>query len=335
LRRFLLRSSAVALVILGLLVACPLATTSTADAAGLGVVGSLVDITVEEPPAMHVHTMTISNGFNYPLDILVEARGLGQELDGSYIPLTSGEDRSPYTALSYITQIDKTAFHLASGSEQVVKATIDVPADATAGTRYACIYVHSTPSGEGPVGVSVAAIVPVVVAVYDAAQGKEGDITGLTVSELKSGEPIEVSTTFKNTGDCHYKVISQVTIENAAGEAFSDERTELTAASIIPTFSRSFVASCIPASPVKGLPPGEYLVVSKVILEGGTVLDTVTIGLTVPDWYKPPKPEKEPWELPPWVILCILAGLVLLIIIMYLIVRRVRRSRIPVDRGYR
>jgi len=336
LQRFLLRFSAVILFVLAFVVAGPLATVSTANAAGLGVTGSILDVTMP-PGTNHVHTMTVSNGFTYALDMQVEARGLGQGLDGSYIPLTSGEDQSPQSALTYITQIDKTAFRLEPGSEQVVKATIDCPSDATPGTRYACIYIHSAASGEGPVGVSVAAIVPVVVTVPGSTRIQIGDITGLTVSELKSGEPIEILTTFKNMGTYHYKAMGYVTMKDGAGDVFSDEETELTSSSIIPPFSRLFAASCVPADPDKGLPPGEYLVVSKVTLEDGTVLDVETTGLTVPDWYKPPSPEpKEQWEID-WVLVVIgiLAGLVLLIIIMYLIVRRVRRSRMPLDGGVR
>ncbi len=331
--RLWLRFSAVVLALLVFLAAWPLATASTAVAAGLGVTGSILDVTMP-PGTTHVHSMTVSNGFTYALDMQVDARGLGQGLDGSYIPLTSGEDQSPYTALSYITQIDKTAFHLAPGSEQVLKATIDCPSDAAPGTRYACIYIHSAPSGEGLVGVSAALIVPVVVTVPGSAQVKIGDITGLTVGELKSGQPIEISTTFKNMGTYHYKTISGVTIKDGTGEVFSDASTELTASSIIPTFSRLFSMSCIPSDPGKGLPPGEYLVVSKVMLEDGTVLDVETTGLTVPEWYKPPAPEKEPREID-WVlvVIAILAGLVLLIIVMYFITRRFRKSRMPLDGG--
>jgi hypothetical protein len=328
LRRLLLKLSAATLAILAFLAVCPLVTTSTADAAGLGVKGSLLDVTMD-PDTTYVHTMTISNSFTYSLDMQVEARGLGQELDGSYIPLTSGEDQSPYSALTYITQIDKTAFHLEPGSDEVVKATVDCPSDATPGTRYACIYVHSAASGEGPVGISVAAIVPVVVGVPGSAQVRIGDITGLTVGELKSGQPIGISTTFKNMGTYHYKAMNQVTIKNGAGEVFSDGKTELTSASIIPTFSRLFAVSCVPADADKGLPPGEYSVVSKVMLEDGPVLDVETTNLTVPDWYKPPTPEKEPREID-WVLVVIgiLAGLVVILIIIYLVVRQVRRSKI-------
>ena len=135
-------------------------------------------------------------------------------------------------------------------------------------------------------------------------------------------------------GTYHFKATNQVTIKDEGGGIFSENSTALTSSSIIPTFSRAFTASCTPADEEKGMPPGEYLVVSKVMLEDGTVLDVETTSLTVPEWYKPPAPEKEPREID-WILVVvgILAGLVLLIIIMYLIVRRVRRSRVPLDGG--
>lgn len=327
-RRLLLKFSSVLLVTLAFLAAWPLATSSTAVAAGLGVTGSLLDVTMS-PGSTHDHTMTISNGFTYALDMKAEARGLGQELDGSYIPLTSDNDQSPYSALTYIAQIDKTSLHLEPGSSEVVKATIDAPADAAPGTRYACIYIYSTAAGGGPVGVSVAAIVPVVVTVPGAAQVKTGDITGVTPAELKSGQPIQISTVLRNMGTYHYKAMNQVTIKDENGEAVSDNGTALTTASIIPPFSRSFTASCTPLDQDKGIPPGDYLVVSKVTLEDGTVLDVETTTLTVPDWYKPPTPEGERSEIN-WLVVAVavLAALLVITVVAFgVVVWRMGRLR--------
>ena len=323
-----LRFSAVVLVILLFFAAWPIVTGSTAVAAGLGVRGSLLDVSMG-PGSAYVHTMTVSNGFTYALDMQVEARGLGQELDGSYVPLTKDEDQSPYSALTYITLIDKSSLLLEPGASEVVKATINAPLDAAPGTRYACIYIHSAATGEGPVGVSVAAIVPVVVTVPGATQVKTGEITGLTVGELKSGQPIEISTTFNNIGTYHYKVTNQVTIKDEAGEVFSDEATALTASSIIPTFSRLFTASCVPADPAKGLPPGEYSVVSKVALDDGTLLGVETTGLTVPEGYKPPTPEGKKSSPINWflVIIATLAALVLIPVVVFVVVRWIRMYR--------
>ena len=328
-------SVAAALVLLALCFAWPIATASTTMAAGLEVTGSLLDVTMR-PGRTHIHTMRVSNSYTFGLDMQVEARGLGQGLDGMHIALTSGEDISPFSALSYITDIDNTTFHLDAGDSQVVKATIHVPSDATPATRYACVYVYTQPTGGGQVGVSQATIVPIIVNVPGATQVKIGDITGLAVGELKSGEPVEISTTFKNMGTYHYKARNEVTIKDGAGEVFSNERTKLTPESIIPPFSRLLTASCVPAHRNRGLPPGEYLVTSKVMLEDGTVLDEETISLTVPDWYKPPSPDTKPPRVIDWVLVVIgiLAALVVLVIIMYLIIRRIRRVGRPFDSGY-
>ena len=274
------------------LAAWPLATTSTAVAAGLDITGSLLDVTMQ-PGTAYVHTMTIGNGFAYSLDLKVEARGLGQELDGSYVPLTSDNDQSPYSALTYIASIDKPSLHLEPGAAENVQVVVSAPAEAAAGTRYACVYINSQPAGTGQMGVVVAAIVPVVVTVPGSEPVKTADITGVTPAEVKSGQPIRISTVVKNMGTYHFKATNQVTIKDEGGGIFSENSTALTSSSIIPTFSRAFTASCTPADEEKGMPPGEYLVVSRVVLEDGTLLDVETTSLTVPEGYEPPAPEEE------------------------------------------
>ena len=106
--RLSLRFSLVAvLVVLAFLAAWPIATTCTAAAAGLGVTGSLLDVTMP-PGGTYVHAMTVSNGFTYALDMQVAARGLGQGLDGSYLPLAKQERRHPGT---HCTEPDKSNSH--------------------------------------------------------------------------------------------------------------------------------------------------------------------------------------------------------------------------------
>lgn len=278
-------SVVICLVVLGLFAVWPMTTASTAMAdSGLGVTGALLNVTMT-PGATYTHTMTVTNSFTYALDMQVEARGLGQGLDGSYIPLASEEDQSPYSALAYITQIDKPSFHLERGASENVSATIAVPQDALPGTRYACVYIWSQPTGGGQVGVSVAAIVLIVINIPGSGQAKTGEITGLSVGEIVSGQPIQISTIFKNTGTYHYKISNEVIIKNASGEVVSDNTTALTTSSIIPTFSR-LVTTSIPTDKVNNMPAGEYAVESRVLLEDGTLLDSATAGLTVPAGYK-------------------------------------------------
>ena len=286
-QRLSLRISAIlVLMILAFFAAWPIVTASTAMAdSGLGITGSLLDVSMP-PGTTYVHTMTVSNGFTYALDMKVEARGLGQGLDGSYLPLMKEEDQSPYSVLTYITQIDNPSFHLEPGASEVVKATIDAPSDALPGTRYACIYIFSQPTGSGQVGVAAAAIVPIVVNVPGSEQTKTGEITGLTVGEIVSGQPIQISTTFKNTGTYHYKAENQVVVTDGSGKVVSSTETLLTSSSIIPTFSRLFTTFSLSADPVNGMPSGDYSVASSVMLQDGTLLDSKTISFTIPEGYE-------------------------------------------------
>ena len=329
-RRPLLRFMAFA-AILTLSAAWPIAAaSSTYAASGLGVTGSLLDV-IMPSGTTYVHSMTVTDGFDYALDMQVEARGLGQGLDGSYIPLTSGEDHSPYSALGYIAHIDIPSFHLEPGDSQVVNATLNAPSDAAPGTRYACIYIFSQATGGGQVGIAVAAIVPIVVNVPGSEQTQTGQITALNVSQLKSGQPIEISTTFANSGNYYYKAENQVVIRNEAGEVVADNSTDLTSSSIIPTFSRLFAVDLVPTDPAKGMPAGQYSVESRVMLEDGTLLASTTTGLTVPPGYKPPTPETGKPSNINWllIVIAVLVALVVIPIVVYFLVTRMRKYKHP------
>src|ERR1700730_11416280 len=85
---------------------------STPDT-GLHVEGAVAESTVA-PGKTHVHHMVVSLGAGAPapMDIVVDARGLGQGPDGSPLPLLPEEDQSPYSARVFIKNIDATTFRL-------------------------------------------------------------------------------------------------------------------------------------------------------------------------------------------------------------------------------
>lgn len=274
---------ALALALIG---SCQVVFASAASASpGLSVEGALVNITVS-PDQTYIHTMTITNSAGNPLDITVEARGFGQTTDGSNIELTAEADSSPYSARQYIIQIDKPSFHLETGASAVVNATIHVPADITPGVRYAIIYIHSLPTGQGNVGYIVAADVPVILTVPGSTLQTTGEITDLNVSETKSGQPLKIFTTFKNTGNHHYKAKNQVTITNESGATFSSGVTQLTGSSIVPTYSRLFSVTPILPDPAKGLPAGNYIAESKILSEDNTVLATRQVRFSITEGYQ-------------------------------------------------
>jgi len=286
-KKLLAKSAVPAIVIaLVLLSLCPVIFAETASAApSLSIEGALADISLS-PGQTYIHKMTITNGADTALDILVEARGFGQTLDGSNIELTSEEDNSPYSARQYITGIDKPSFHLEPGGSEVINATIQVPQSISPGTRYAIIYVHSLPTGEGKVGYIVAADVPVILTVPGSTLQETGSITDLTVPEIKSGQPLQVLTTFKNTGNYHYKVKNQVIITDESGATVSNNTSTLTSSSLVPTYSRLFTVAPTLPDAASGLPAGNYNVLSKIMLDDSTVLATKQASFSVSESYQ-------------------------------------------------
>ena len=274
---------ALALVLISL---CPIVFASAASAApGLSVEGALVNIAIS-PGQTYIHEMTITNSAGNSLDISVEARGFGQTTDGSNIELTSEADSSPYSARQYITQIDNTSFHLEPGGSAVINATIQVPLDISSGTRYAIIYIHSLPTGEGNVGYIVAADVPVILTTPGSTLQTTGEITDLTVPEPASGQPLKISTTFKNTGNYHYKVKNQVIIATESGENISTSVSPLTGSSIVPTYSRLFSITPILPDPAAGLTTGNYTAESKILLDDNTIIATKKVSFSITEGYQ-------------------------------------------------
>ena len=274
---------ALALVLIG---SFQLAFASAALAApGLSVQGALVDITLS-PGQNYTHTMTITNNAGDPLDITVEARGFGQTTDGSNIELTAENDTSPYSARQYITYIDNPSFHLEAGASTTVNATIQVPQNISSGTFYAIIYIHSLPTGAGSVGFIMAVDVPVIITVPGATLQTTGIITDLTVPQPASGQPLNILTTFKNTGNYHYKVRNQVTITDAYGITVGTGMTALTVSSIVPTYSRLFSVTPTLTDPSKGLPAGNYTAESQILLDDNTVIATKTVSFSIGENYQ-------------------------------------------------
>jgi hypothetical protein len=259
-----------------------LAVVVNAVAAGGLVVGGA---TLEkEIPAGggYLHVINVSldqSGADADVEITVE--GLGQKSDGVCQALPAGIDLSPHTARNFLI-IDRNAFHLESGEAQKINVSVNVPIGAATGGKYAAIRITTVPPGGGGVKTTSGIVVPVLLTVHNGEPVpglfKEGQITALTVSGAQSGEVVNVTTTFKNTGNYHFKIKGEVDVYTLGGVKQASLAIPLTASSLIPTMSRQLSASYAPAG---GLPQGSYYVVSKVMLEDGTVLDEATAGFTV------------------------------------------------------
>lgn len=275
------------LAIVVLIALCgPFLTANVVSAApALDVTNALAKINIV-PGHTYTHSMIIRNTSSAPLDIQVDPMGFGQTLDGSYVALAKEDDKSPYSAREYITQIDKTSVHLDPDASENVTATITVPSTIDNTVKYAIIYIHSQPSGEGRVGVIVAANVPVILVPAGVnSNDKNGKITSVETKTITSGEPITIDTTFQNTGTYYFAAKNGIKVTDAAGKTVLSGNTTLTSSSIIPTFSYMFSVPLYPSDPTKGLEKGTYNVESKVLLDDGTVLDTQESTFKIDETY--------------------------------------------------
>lgn len=260
------------------------ALPALANPDGLQIDNSLIQREVR-PGETFQHTFMVrSNPSDPDMEILVEAAGFGQTLDGSYQALSAAEDTSPRSAREFITGIDNPSFTLQPGDAgaQEVTVEIQVPPDVTAGGYYALINVRSQPLGDGQVGVVLAGNITVALTVTGGGLTTTGEITELTVDEVESGAPVRVNTVFQNTGNYHYKASNRVTIYDAVGGRVAETTMPLTAASIIPSYRHLFTATFLIS---EGLEAGEYRVTSEVLGEDDTVKDSRTITLEIEDDY--------------------------------------------------
>jgi hypothetical protein len=261
---------------------------TTITDAGLGVDGVIANYTVQ-PGQVLEHTMNVRLGKDapQPLDVQVDARGLGQGLDGAAIALEPAEDTSPFSARTFVTNIDHTRLHLEPGSAQSVKATIAVPDDVNSGMRYADIYFHSEPTGSGRVGVVLATHVTVILSLAGSEFTQTGSINKLDVAPVESGKPIQVTTVVQNTGNQHYRANALVGITDARGKQIAQVLVPQSGSSILPGFPRAYVAAFPLLDNLDGLPVGAYSVDSKIVLDDGRLLDDRKTSFQVTEPYDP------------------------------------------------
>lgn len=272
----------------GVLIPSFFAFAATVVSTGLEASGAILE--VEVAPGEHIrHKMIVCIDDTEPsMGILVEVVGFGQSLDGGNVELDPELDTGPYSARGFLS-VSPASFHLEPGGSQRVLLEGEVPADVGAGGRYALVYIHSLPTGGGPVGIALAIDVPVLLTISGTQLVKTGEIMSLNVSEPVSGEPLSVSVVFKNTGNYHFKVFSEGVLKDEGGAVLAHASTTLTSSSIIPSCSRLFELSLSPSSELQ---PGTYYVRSTVSLEDGTILDGKEARFEIAKPYTPPRPER-------------------------------------------
>jgi hypothetical protein len=112
-----------------------------------------------------------------------------------------------------------------------------------------------------------------------------GSITGITSGTITNGQPINITTTFQNTGNIYFKVEGQTTITNDQGVTLDTIPMPLTNSSIIPGMSRNLDAVYTPSG---SLSPGTYTIRSVVMSSDSILLDKSDGTFTIKAPYKPP-----------------------------------------------
>ena len=266
-----------------------LLTAAAASDSWLSISGAIVNEIVE-PGTSYSYTTTIeSSTAAPPMDIRVDACGFGSDLDGAWRYVNQSNDGSPYSALSYIKGLSPTSFHLEPGGSREVTWNMSIPAGISDGARYAMLHIYTLPLGEGEMGYVLAAEIPIILTISGSNKSMTGEITDLTTAgNVSAGEPIQVSTILRNTGNYYYKARNEVSLRDEQGNPAANAYTLLSEVEIIPTYSREFMGSLVPLNQKDGLPPGNYSLTSKAMLPDGTVLDTKTISFELGETYKYP-----------------------------------------------
>ena len=258
--------------------------TSVAANFGITVNGALLVAEVSPGTTLN-HKITITVGTNDPpTDVVVQIGGIGQLADGTYVVLDGMADISCYSARQFIS-VDHELLHLEPGIPGEVIATIKIPEDIGDGGRYAIINIATQPVNENGIGVISAVNVPIYLTVKNSKLIHEGKITAISTSEPNTGDPIDIFTSFQNTGNHHFKVKGEVTISDSNGEKLDTLYTILSSTSIIPTSLRQYRTIFIPD---RELPPGLYFIKSRIILENNIILDEVTSSFEMKAPYIPP-----------------------------------------------
>jgi hypothetical protein len=258
-----------------------------AGVSAIGVLGSKYMESIA-PGGTATHPMMVSIGPREdPTDIEVEVYGFGQRMDMGYSSLNPADDTSPYSARSFIT-LDKSSLHLEPNETKTINAQISVPANVGEGGRYAIIYIHALP-GKGK-SVTTGVLVPVMVTIAGTKLTETGSITDLSVGEVTLGQPVTVTTTFKNTGDHHYYgTVNKVSISDANGNVAGTFVSPPSVFAIIPGNTVQYTAR----PELQDLPIGTYTADSTVLLNDGKVLDQKTTTFSITKKYIPPVTESN------------------------------------------
>jgi hypothetical protein len=228
-----------------------------------------------QPGKTYTYPMGVSIEADDPAtDLSVDVLGFGQSREGTYGVIPAADDLSPFSARPFVS-VGAPAIHLDPGGSRSFNATIQVPADIGSGGRYAIIFIHSRPAQVGGAGAGVATgvLVPVMLTVQGSTLDKTGSITDIRAGEPVEGQPVQILTTLKNTGNYHYYgALVSITVTDSSGNRVATASAKPSVWALIPGNAITLSAP-VPTA----IAPGTYTVKAEArINEGGVLLDTKT-----------------------------------------------------------
>jgi IPT/TIG domain len=212
---------------------------------------------------------------NEPMNPKIEVDGLGEALDGSATAIPASQDTSPFSARNFCSVNTKTV-SIQPGGSQTVNATVSVPAGVQPSEYYAAIYIYNPPSSTDTTGIQTGSIVPVILTVPGFAASLSAAMTGINVPQTTAGQSIAVTSILQNTGNSRISAASDVvTLYNSSGTQVAQTTIALSSPSILPNYSRQFLAYFTAQS------NGNYSVKSTITLGSGTALAAKTVSFNV------------------------------------------------------
>ena len=246
-----------------------------ADSPSFSVVNNILNLSLNPGQSKTSVVSVVNESSSVPADLEVEVVGLGQGTDGSTIALAASQDTSPYSARTF-TNIDTTSMDLQPNASQNINVNVSVPANINTGEYYAGIYIYTQASNQGNVGQILASIVPIILTVPGFTLVNTGKITQATATQATTGQTIEIDTTLENTGNCRIsEATDTITLNGSNNNQISQYTVQLSAPSILPTFSRTLKAYFSSQS------VGNYSATSVITTNNGTQLDSKTFDFAI------------------------------------------------------
>jgi hypothetical protein len=244
---------------------------------GLGVTGAIIEMAVNPGEHISQNILVHTGPTDAPVEIIAAVMGYGQSPSGGSTELSPGNDKSPYTARNFLNATPAT-FHLDPGQEKAVTLEGDIPQDVGAGGRYAIVNLHTKPTGNGTVGISLAINIPVRLTIANTQQIKTGAIKSIKLGTPVSGVQQSVILEFENTGNHHYLTRVDASLKDKNGSIIAKASPLISYSPVLPTSVRTYKINILPSQTP---PAGDYTINATVSTNEGVLLAEKSLNFTI------------------------------------------------------